>query len=298
MRRLGTRIGGKRGGRAMEKIFGKPGAVKNVGKITSRGAGKGLVKGSTKVFSDGATKGTKGVRGASQLGSKIASSPLGRHAIKAGKTIGPAVVKAGHVLAKAAGPIARGASAVSKGAAVAGAVAGGALRAAGKAALPLAIAMTAFDAYSGWNNAAAIHGKDPSQVTTGDKFQAAGAKALEGLTFGLIDAKTGIKWANKAADWMTGHKEQELGNFQNSEVAKYAKQRIEQKKQIQDQMNNAKQALAESINSEVADSDEQDSSISQMMTDIASSGDANDAVSNIEKHLFNTASRIANDNEY
>ena len=45
MRRLGTKVGGKRGGRAMQKIFGKPKAAKSIGRIAAKGAGKGFLKG-------------------------------------------------------------------------------------------------------------------------------------------------------------------------------------------------------------------------------------------------------------
>jgi hypothetical protein len=40
MRRLGTKLGGKKGGRFMQKIFGKPGPTKALAK----GAGRGLLK--------------------------------------------------------------------------------------------------------------------------------------------------------------------------------------------------------------------------------------------------------------
>jgi hypothetical protein len=49
--------------------------------------------------------------------------------------------------------------------------------------------MAAFDAVDGWKNAASITGKDESQLTTTDKFQAATASVLSGLTFGLVDSK-------------------------------------------------------------------------------------------------------------
>ena len=57
MRRLGTKLGGKRGGRAMSKLFGKPGAVKSVSRLGSRGAGRGLLKGAGKGLLKGAGKG-------------------------------------------------------------------------------------------------------------------------------------------------------------------------------------------------------------------------------------------------
>jgi hypothetical protein len=50
--------------------------------------------------------------------------------------------------------------------------------------------MAAFDAVDGWKNAGNITGKDESQLTTSDKFAAATASVLSGLTFGLVDSKT------------------------------------------------------------------------------------------------------------
>ena len=46
MSRLGTKLGGKKGGRFMRKIFGKPG----VSKLATKGAGKGLLRGGSKLL--------------------------------------------------------------------------------------------------------------------------------------------------------------------------------------------------------------------------------------------------------
>lgn len=67
-------------------------------------------------------------------------------------------------------PIARGA----------GRVLGTAGRLAGRLAAPVAIAMSAYDAYKGWNA--------DENATTGQKLRNAGRNVLSGLTFGLVDS--------------------------------------------------------------------------------------------------------------
>lgn len=62
----------------------------------------------------------------------------------------------------------------------AGRVLGGAARVAGRAFAPLAIGMSAYDAYKGWN-------ADP-EASTGQKFMNAGRNLASGLTFGLVDS--------------------------------------------------------------------------------------------------------------
>ena len=67
--------------------------------------------------------------------------------------------------------------------------------------LAITAGMAAFDAYKGWNNAAEISGKNPEDVTTGDKVKSAAASALSGLTFGLVDSQTMFKGVDKMAEW-------------------------------------------------------------------------------------------------
>ena len=142
---------------------------------------------------------------------------------------------------------------------------------------------------NGWNNAAAIHGKDPSQVTTGDKYMAAGASALQGLTFGLVDAKTGFKWANDFGNLVTGYKEQDKGNFQESASFKYAQKRLEQKKQIQDQFETAKSDIADTLTGK------DDPAV---LTQLANATNPKDSLSIVEQNLFNTAEDRKNDFKY
>ena len=74
-----------------------------------------------------------------------------------------------------------------------GGVAKGAMKAIPGVGLALTAISAGVDAYKGWKNAAAISGKDPDKVTTGDKVKAATASALSGLTFGLVDSQTMFK---------------------------------------------------------------------------------------------------------
>ncbi|QJT71153.1 hypothetical protein GR11A_00116 [Vibrio phage vB_VcorM_GR11A] len=52
------------------------------------------------------------------------------------------------------------------------------------------LASTGLDAFSGWDDAAAISGKREQDLTTGDKLQSSIANIASGLTFGLLDADT------------------------------------------------------------------------------------------------------------
>jgi hypothetical protein len=74
----------------------------------------------------------------------------------------------------------------------------------GKAALPLALAMAAFDFHGGYKDAANISGKDEKDVTTGDKIQAGVSGMLEGLSFGLVDAKSIFKGIDDGIEFFIG----------------------------------------------------------------------------------------------
>ena len=80
----------------------------------------------------------------------------------------------------------------------------------------------------GVRNAGKIHGKDASELTLNDKISAGGAGALEAVTLGLVDAKTAIKASNKVADFLTGNKELDKGNFAESSVLKYSQDKIKE----------------------------------------------------------------------
>jgi len=67
----------------------------------------------------------------------------------------------------------------------------GAGRLAGKAALPLALLTSAYDAYEGATHAEDIMGlKKGETATTGQKFAAGAGSIISGLTFGLADTKS------------------------------------------------------------------------------------------------------------
>jgi hypothetical protein len=59
-----------------------------------------------------------------------------------------------------------------------------------KLAIPLTLAIGAFDFFNGFFNASSITGIQEDMLTTTDKVKAGLAKALEGLTFGLISAES------------------------------------------------------------------------------------------------------------
>ena len=124
-----------------------------------------------------------------------------------GKGKPPAVAGAGAKGAAAAG--ATGAAAkkttttknlvkenVKKGTKVAGKVAKGAARVAGRVFLPLAAVMSLFDAASGVAQAGELLDKEDEDLTFRDKASSGFAGFLSGLTFGLVDKK---KMANKLA---------------------------------------------------------------------------------------------------
>lgn len=103
------------------------------------------------------------------LGAFAAKQGLGKVMDALGKLKpGKAVAKAAPALAQGAGGAARGLGGLLKGGA----------RVLGKVAAPLAIGMSAYDAYKGFTA-----DKDAS---TGDKFKNAGSSILNGLTFGLL----------------------------------------------------------------------------------------------------------------
>lgn len=119
-------------------------------------------------------------------------------------------------------------------------------------------------------------GKSQEQLTTGDKMQSAGAGGLEALTFGLIDAKTGVEWSNKAAEFFVpGAKKQDLGNINESPIFKYVQQRQQQKAKVQAQFNNAKSELADSLTEQ---NDNLHSNAKAAITAMINAGDSKDAV--------------------
>jgi hypothetical protein len=66
-------------------------------------------------------------------------------------------------------------------------VVGGGLKVIAKGLLPLQIALGAFDAASGFNNASELLGKAEKNITTADKMAGAWGGLIDGLTFGFID---------------------------------------------------------------------------------------------------------------
>ena len=123
---------------------------------------------------------------------------------KIGGGLGKLGGKAGGLLGKAGG-LATGAggalAGLGKGA---GGLLKGGAKIIGKAALPLAAAMSIFDAIQGFNNAAEISGIEPGDLTLGDKIQAGAAAALSGLTFGLVDSKDIFQGINDGMDFLFG----------------------------------------------------------------------------------------------
>ena len=85
---------------------------------------------------------------------------------------------------------------VKKGAKVAGKAVKGIARVGGRIFLPLAAAMSIFDAASGVAQAGELLGKEDEDLTFRDKASSGFAGFLSGLTFGLVDKK---KMANKLA---------------------------------------------------------------------------------------------------
>ena len=85
---------------------------------------------------------------------------------------------------------------VKKGAKVAGKAVKGIARVGGRIFLPLAAAMSIFDAASGLAQAGELLGKEDEDLTFRDKASSGFAGFLSGLTFGLVDKK---KMANKLA---------------------------------------------------------------------------------------------------
>jgi hypothetical protein len=164
-----------------------------------------------------------GIRGA--LG-KVGST-IGGAASKAGA----AISGAGSAVVGAAGKIGAGAAGlVSKAASLPGVST--AAKVAGKVAVPLAVATTAYEAGKAGMNAEQTLGIQGREATAGETAAAAAGGAVEGLTFGLVSAKTvgtGLVSAGQAVsgttsklyNWATGKGGEDLNKVttkQNSGV--------------------------------------------------------------------------------
>lgn len=129
---------------------------------------------------------------------------------------GTAISGAGSAAAAAAAKLGAGAAGVaSKVAGAAAPVLGTAAKVAGKVAVPLAVATTAYEAGKAGMNAEETLGIQGRQATAGETAAASVGGAVEGLTFGLVSAKsagTGLLSAGEAVsgatsklfNWATG----------------------------------------------------------------------------------------------
>ena len=121
-----------------------------------------------------ATKAAEGVSTATKAAEGVSAASKGGGVLsKVGGAIKGVAGKAGGLLSKGAGLLGKAGPGLMRGLGTVG-------RVAGKFAAPLAIAMSAYDAYKGWN-------ADPN-ATTGQKFKNMGRNVLSGLTFGLVDS--------------------------------------------------------------------------------------------------------------
>ena len=139
---------------------------------------------------------------------KAVKTPVGPVGTAPSKTVpkgAKMVTKAGALTAAGAGTTATAAitktnkvalvkNNIKKGAKVAGSVAKGAARVAGRVFLPLAAVMSIFDAASGVAQTGELLGKDEEDLTFRDKASAGFGGFLSGLTFGLIDKKKTAKY--------------------------------------------------------------------------------------------------------
>jgi len=139
---------------------------------------------------------------------KAVKTPVGPVGTAPSKTVpkgAKMVTKAGALTAAGAGTTATAAitktnkdalvkNNIKKGAKVAGNVAKGAARVAGRLFLPLAAVMSIFDAASGVAQTGELLGKDEEDLTFRDKASAGFGGFLSGLTFGLIDKKKTAKY--------------------------------------------------------------------------------------------------------
>lgn len=73
----------------------------------------------------------------------------------------------------------------------------------GKAALPLALAMGAWDFKKGYSNAGEISGKG-DKAGVADKIQAGVSSVLEGLSFGLVSAQDAFKFIDTSMETVSG----------------------------------------------------------------------------------------------
>lgn len=95
-------------------------------------------------------------------------------------------------------------------------------------------------AFEGWNDAGNIVGKDPSQLTTGDKIEGAAYGAASALTFGLVDPKT-IRDGTQAA----------VKFFMGDPEAAYAETQKAMQEQKQKTRDAGNKAIQSTINSEI-----------------------------------------------
>jgi len=115
--------------------------------------------------------------------------------LKSPRTVPPLVAKDTAAKIKTKDLVAKN---VKKGANVAGKAVKGIARVGGRVFLPLAAAMSIFDAASGVANAGELLGKEDEELTFRDKASAGFAGFLSGLTFGLVDKeKMAKKFASK-----------------------------------------------------------------------------------------------------
>lgn len=149
----------------------------------------------------------------SRAGSGIAGA-----ASKAGSAIagaGSAIAGAGSAAAGIASKVGAGVAGLASKATAAVPGLGTAAKVAGKLAVPVTVGMTAYDAYQAGSNAEQTLGIEGREATTGETVAAGVGGALEGITFGVVSAKTvgtGLVSAGKAVsgatsklfNWATG----------------------------------------------------------------------------------------------
>lgn len=206
----------------MERIQGGLGALEggaSRGIISSLFAAAGL-PGFDTIFQDligvGAdlVTGFKGIKdifgGAKGLIGKVIGKGAGAAATGAGSILG-AAANAGAPILTTAGEVAGGAAGAGgllKGAAKgAGGLLKGGAKLIGKAALPIAAALSLYDFFQGFSNADKIAGiEDGKTATTFQKVQAGISSVVSGLTFGLVSAEDAFKGIDTGIDAMFGEK--------------------------------------------------------------------------------------------
>lgn len=94
-------------------------------------------------------------------------------------------------------------------------------------------------AFSGWNDAGNIVGKDADSLTTADKIEGAAYGAASALTLGLVDPKTIRDGTQAAAKWLLGDPQAEYAANKKAIQEQQQKTRDAGNKAIQSTINSA-----------------------------------------------------------